>query len=538
MGIEILKQSGLRNAFPKEQYRLKPADGDLMAMAVSLFDGVAARVRLTPDRLVNIISQADDGDPREQAVLFSTVLEKEPIVAAHLQTRRLAVQSCPWAVQSDAQPKVAEEIQEMLEAAGLNKAVGHLLDCIGTGYAGVVADWERGGRGVRGFVPISPDVWTFDEGGFPAITTVDGRNEIPLASWHPAQILYIVNDGKAGLPCRRGVLRTLLWMHLFKNSSFRDWAVFLERFGIPFILGKIPSGDFFDAKKRKELLDGIMGIRSGGAGVGTVETEMQILNGASGSNQQAYESFQRYCDEIMTLVILGQRASSDAAGGLSKGTAQEAVRQDLLAADCHLVEEAVQKLVTWICRLKYGMADAGDIRFSFDCELPEDMNLRADRDLKLSQATGCRISRKYAMETYGVELEEREEPPTLPQGMPQGMPQGLPQGAFDDRASTARETSVRMARATVKRMVDEDAFEAWRTPIEGAARRAFGDIDPDAENAVELFKERAPAFLASLPGVLDHISAEAFCEAMRGGMLAAFLNYLRPNFTPRGATDK
>ena len=72
-----------------------------------------------------------------------------------------------------------------------------------------------------------------------------------------------------------------------------------------------------------------MGIRSGGAGVGTTETEMQILNGASSGNQQAYEGFQRYCDEIMTLVILGQRASSDAAGGLSKGTAQAAVRQEI-----------------------------------------------------------------------------------------------------------------------------------------------------------------------------------------------------------------
>ena len=241
MSIETLKKSELRNAFPKEKYRLQTADGDLRAMSVSIYDGLAARLRLTPDRLVNIISNADNGDPREQAVLFSTILEKEPIVAAHLQTRRLAVQSCPWSVQSETNQKLADEITAELRAAGLTKAVGHLLDCIGTGYSGVVVDWAKGGAGIRGFVPISPDVWTFDEGGFPAISTVDGRNEEPLANFHPAQIIYIVNDGKAGLPCRRGVMRTLLWMHLFKNSSFRDWGVFLERFGIPFILGKIPS---------------------------------------------------------------------------------------------------------------------------------------------------------------------------------------------------------------------------------------------------------------------------------------------------------
>ena len=532
MGIEILRRSELRNAFPEGRpTRLQSADAELMAMSVSLFDGVAAKLRLTPDRLVSIISDADAGDPREQAVLFSTVLEKEPIVAAHLQTRRLAVQSCPWDVTSDSHKREAEEIAAMLRDAGITKAIGHLLDCIGTGYAGVVADWERGGRGVKGFVPISPDVWTFDEGGYPAISTVDGKSEIPLASYHPAQILYIVNDGKAGLPCRRGVLRTLLWMHLFKYAGFRDWGVFLERFGIPFILGKIPSGDFFDPKKRRELLEGIMGIRSGGAGVGTTETDMQILNGAGGSNQQAYESFQRYCDEIMTLVILGQRASSDAAGGLSKGTAQEAVRQDLLASDCHMVEAAVQStLVEWICRLKYGMAGAEDIRFSFDCDLPEDMNLRADRDLKLSQATGCRLSRKYVMETYGVELEEPQEP-TEPQfGAPNAQP-------FSD-APQRRDAAARMATATIERMCDDDAFGAWRLPIENAARRVFGDLDPNAEDLPERFRERAPEFLASLPGILDHITPDDFCDALRGGMMAAFLNFLNPNFTSRRATPK
>ncbi|MBR4674823.1 MAG: DUF935 family protein [Victivallales bacterium] len=527
MSVETLKNGALRNAFPDGRpERLEGAGGDMMAMAVSLFDGVAAKVRLTPDRLVNIITQADGGDPREQAVLFSTVLEKEPIVASHLQTRRLAVQSCPWSVQSKAQPALAEEIQEELLRAGIRQAIGHLLDCIGTGYSGAVVDWAKGGAGINGFVPISPDVWTFDEGGYPAITTIDGKNEVPLAKYHPAQILYVVNDGKAGLPCRKGVLRTLLWMHLFKNSSFRDWAVFLERFGIPFILGKIPSGDFFDAKKREELLKGIMGIRSGGAGVGTVETEMQILNGASSGNQQAYEGFQRYCDEIMTLVILGQRASSDAAGGLSKGTAQEAVRQDLLAADCGIIEEAVQKTcVEWLCRLKHGMADAGDIRFKIDCALPEDMNTRAERDLKISQATGCRLSRKYAMETYGVELEEPTPPPDpLAQ---------MRQGEFSDRpfdlAARRREAAWRLTRATVRRMMDEDVFEAWRGPIEAAARRAFGDIDPEAEDAIEQFGKRVPDFLAALPGILDHFAPEEFCRVMRGGVLASFLNSLPPN---------
>ena len=273
-----LESSYLRNSVPREGERMRmlaPLDReqDLLSTIVSEFQSSNAAFRLKPDRLLSIISDADAGDPREQAALFSTVQEKEPVCAAHLQTRRLAVLSCPWHVQGERHQKEAEAIEGILRRAGLRSAMSHLLDAIGTGYAGVAVDWLPGAAGIRRFTPIQADAWTFDEGGFPALQTVTG-GEIPLAQYHPAQVIYVQTDGKAGLPSRKGVMRTLLWLYLFKNTAFRNSGGFLERFGIPFILGKIPSSDFSDARKRETLLSSILAVRSGGAGVGTTETDM------------------------------------------------------------------------------------------------------------------------------------------------------------------------------------------------------------------------------------------------------------------------
>jgi phage gp29-like protein len=306
---------------------------------------------------------------------------------------------------------------------------------------------------------------------------------------------------------------------------------------MPFLLGKIPSGDFSDEKKRKDLLASLLQVRSGGAGVGTTETTMDLLNGAAGNNSEAFESHQRYCDEVMTLTVLGQLASSDRGSGLSQGGMQEEVRQDLLEADCAMLSEVVQnRLVDWLCRLRYGLDDTSDMCFVIDCQKAEDLNVRADRDEKIARAAGCKLKRDYVAEVYGVDLEEPEpEPAMIPGAPPAGKKAGDEdiddddgQTAMTDEGRKVAKAGDRLIRATLARMVDEDALAAWRLPIKAAIRKAFGDLDLADPELVAKFRERWPAFQASLPGVMDQIDASAFEDALQGAMLAGFLNSALP----------
>lgn len=483
--------------------------------------------RLTPSRLVEIIQEADGGDPRAQTALFATMQEKEPLVAAHFQTRKLAVLACDWDVRSKSHADAAEDIKQELKEASLLSALHHLLNSVVDGYSAVAVDWLPGGQKVRGFVPIMPDAFIFDEGGFPALVGVDG-SETPLSSYHPAQVLYAQAEGKAGLPCRKGLGRTLLWMYLFKNGGFRDWSVFLERFGMPFLLGKIPSGDFRDAKLRNDLLQQLMAVRSGGSGVGTTETDMQMLNGASSGSQTAYLDFCKYCDDIMTLTILGQLGTSAKSTGFSNGGAQQQVRQDILDADCALVAGVINKsLIPWMCQVRNLPADA-DVEFVIDSEEPEDLERRASRDLKLAQATGCRLAKEYAEKTYGVELDDTAAAPVNPQGEGgDNLRQPQQPAQFSDRSAPVAEAD-RIVQSAIEKMVGERAFEAWRGPVEDAISSVFGDLDPNADDLVERFSERVPKFLESLPSALSGMDAAAFRKTLEDAMLASFVGGIMP----------
>lgn len=393
----------------KHSRRLSGAEQDdnLRNATVSPFGG-SFQFRLTPDRLVRTISAADAGDPREQMTLFSTIIEKEPILGAHLQTRKLGVLSRAWYVRSKQHADIALEIDRLLVDVGLRGAMSTLLDAIGYGYAGVVVDWLPGGSGIAGFVNISQDRWLFDAAGNPALMGQLGKEAVPLSAYHRAQIMYMQAD-RSGLPCRAGLLRALLWLHVFKTTGFRDWNRYLERFGMPYILGRIPSGDYADEGKRDKLLRSLLNIRSDGVGVGTTETDMQLLTAPAGGTD-AYAQHQRYCDELITLMVLGQLASSATSSGLSKGGLQESVRQDLMISDSSMLQQVIQStIINPLCQMKYGLT-GHDIGFYIDCEDQEDLNLRADRDTKLALAAGKRLGASYIMETYGVPLEDMPTP--------------------------------------------------------------------------------------------------------------------------------
>lgn len=525
--------SYFRFAKPDAKRPLRPIRDDeaLMASILSLLSG-DERGRLTPSKLTQIIGEADAGDPRRQAELFGVVQEKEPIIAAHLQTRRLAVLGCPMRFESESNPALAEEIDLMFRKAGLRRGISALMDAIGTGYAGCAVDWAPGGAAIRDIIPIAPSAWVFDEAGNPALSGVIAK-PVPLADYHPAQIAYIISEGKVGLPCRKGLLRTLIWMYLFKNGGFRDWNLFLERFGVPFVLGKIPATDFTNDTLRAKLMESLLSIRSAGVGIGTTDTAMDILNGASGGNKDAFEQFQRYCDEIITLTILGQLASSDKAGGLSRGTAQDKVRQDLLEADCAMITEAVQKLATAYCQMRYGLPDAGDLEFVIDCAPPEDKKQEAEIFAILAGAARRPLDPEQVFERFGVRLGEPEPIPSIPMNANADTKEV---NSKEDKSSLAdfadvsnpEMTSARLINATLRRMLDTEAMEAWRIPIQREIKKAFGDIDPKSDTALDDFRDRAPAFLASLPGLMEAFDTGAFEKALQGAMLAGYVNGLIP----------
>jgi phage gp29-like protein len=394
------KQTGLSVVRPPV-----PADGgeELDALAAGNLNRRGGR--LTSQLIARILEDADAGQPSEQAFLFSEVLEKDPVIGAHLQTRRLAALARGWRIEGPDEEK-NRRVTEILERADMPGLINHLLGAAAFGYAGSAAVWAEGGAAIERFVHVHPENWVFDQAGNPALLSAKG-GEKSLASYPAGQFVFMPFRQCGGTPQTGGLLRRLVWIYFLKHHAVRDRARFLEKFGIPLIMAKISREDFESEARRNIILNSLSRAGSDGAGVVTDGADLQISSPNISGAGRDFHLWIEYLDDVCALSVLGQTATSGDGGGFSKGQPQENVRMDILRADCASVcavitAQILAPLEKWL------LGTSGTMRFSIDCRPPEDMKVKAETVKIISQA-GFSIAPEWISKTFGVSLLDTKQ---------------------------------------------------------------------------------------------------------------------------------
>lgn len=178
-------------------------------------------------------------------------------------------------------------------------------------------------------VPVPHELLDFSQGRLQLrCTDADGRPNGSLADIDPAR--YIVHRGHTlSTPDSwGGPLRSLVFWWLLGIMSREWWARFLDKYGMPFLVGKYDQAD--DASRSIMERAFSLATKLGGLVVSR-ETEVEIKQAAASDAGDAFEKFHRIANEEMSKLILGQTLSSDAKStGLSDGGAsdQGEIRQD------------------------------------------------------------------------------------------------------------------------------------------------------------------------------------------------------------------
>ena len=424
---------------------------------------------LTPERLDAIMLEANSGDPRRQARLCRDILERDWSIAQALQTRVNAVLGCEWHLEAGDDGEAAKaaadalerqlrdagaESDDGLEVMGVDGLIEELMGALLPGYAVVEKCW-RGGGDLAGFSAVPQTAVTFLKDGRPRIL-VEGEPEgIELERgryiWHRA-----VRRGND--PARGGLVRPLAWLFCLGNIAVKDLAGFVERHGMPFIVGKVDQAGVEQERNAVKRL--IRNFGPSGGGVFSRNVEVQLME--STSRGEVYFSLLQYLDDAVTKVVLGQTASSGDSAGLSKGDAQSKVRQDILEADCRRVAACIQRQVVpqWMAYNAPGVALP---RFVLEYEAPEDRVQLAQTVAALAQA-GFKADADELSERFGMKLVFNA--PQSAGTMPGGMAMGGEDKAAPERDSEAAK-GLRKMEMDIERLADSDDPEEFREMLSG-----------------------------------------------------------------------
>ena len=314
-------------------------------------------------------------------------------------------------------------------------------------------------------------------------------------------------------PYGLGLAHSLYWPVFFKRNDIKFWLVFLEKFGQPTAIAKLPAGQIDDPQQRSKAVAMLRSIATDSGVVVPDNIVVELLEAAR-SGAADYESMIKAMDSAIAKVILSQTMTTDNGSSRSQAQVHEGVADAVVKSDADLISESFMRgpLQWWV---DWNFPGAKVPRIRRMVEPPEDMNSRAERDNKIA-ALGYEPTEDYIRETYGDGWTKKQAQPMALPGAVQGAPLDPEQFAEGELAAIA---AIKAARRG-----DQDAilaaavhFSEQYDTIMGKRVASLINAAEDADD-YETFKRRMNEILAEVPSpqVMDKVTRASVFSRLMG----------------------
>lgn len=327
-------------------------------------------------------------------------LLRDEQVAACFGQRRLAVVRRAWQVEPGGDKRLDKQaavlVEETLARIGWDQVCDQMLYARFFGFSVAEIMWAvTGGR-----VEIS-EIRVRDRRRFGFAPDRSLRlltSHKPDGEMLPDRKFWVLSMGASHYdePYGRGLAHQIYWPVWFKRQGARFWAIFMEKFGAPTVVGKFPAGTSEgDANKLMQAIEAVhtdSGVRIPDG------MSLELLEATRGG-QGTYSEWMAYWDGAIAKALLGQTMTTEDGSSLSQAKVHMEVRQDIVTADADMLHaSAADSWVRWL--VDYNLPGAAFPRIWRDMEDAEDLNSRAERDEKLDRM-GWRLKPEAVSEVYG-----------------------------------------------------------------------------------------------------------------------------------------
>ena len=384
--------------------------------------------KITPSKLKQILEDAENGDIQAQHQLFMDIEEQDSSIAANMMTRKRSVLTLDWRIveprnATPAEEKLQAEIDELFyQYPNLEDLFIDLMDAVGHGFSALEIQWAQvDGKWVpKGFKPCPQSWFKLDKENSLLLRTPANQMGEPL---RPFGWVVHRHKSRSTQLARDGLYRTLAWLYMYKHYSVRDFAEFLELYGMPIRIGKYGAGAT-NAEKRT-LLRALAEIGHNAAGIMPESMQIElhnVANAGAASGNNPFLQMVDWCEKSIARLILGQTLTSGADGKSSTnalGNVHNEVRRDLMISDAKQIAQTItQQIILPYLQINVdpNIAPHRIPYFEFDTKEYEDLSVFAEAIPKLT-GIGVQISESWVRDKLGIpEPQEGELILSTPQG--------------------------------------------------------------------------------------------------------------------------
>jgi phage gp29-like protein len=505
------------------------------------------------------LQAAEQGDLVALQDLADDMQERDGQIYSCLQQRVTAVTSrditiAPPPKATEAERAQAANVAAMLDDAGvdLSALATSLMDAVLKGFSAVEQWWQPEGKlQVPRHEARQQRMFTVRNASFTPQTQapqagqwLDPRNELRLrtASSPDGEALRTYgwvlhrHNAKNGYLAKQSMARVLVWPYILKHYALRDFAEFLEIYGLPLRLGTYPAGAS-DADKRT-LLRAVTEIGHNAAGIIPSGMMIDFKEAAKGVGAPFLEQV-RYNDEMIAKAILGQTLTSGEGrnGTQALGNVHADVRDMIRNADARAVAATITRDVLWPF-VQFNVPGVDPRRMPsvhIDTKDPQDLASLVD-GLSKAVALGVRVPASWASREMGIpEAADGEAVLTAPAPAPApGVPAqpGTPAPKTPGRTQLAAALAVLAAQAgTAPAAPGAGTVPAGADELDALVGEMLGEWDDamgplvtpllDETDAAIESGESLDSLMQRLPALLARMDASALADLLtRAGFVA------------------
>jgi phage gp29-like protein len=412
--------------------------------------------------------------------------------------------------QAEADQSGYEAFRPFFRAWDIRGVLGGCVEARNFGYKPFEFDWQKtdGGWMITGITGKPPEWFNFNAENrlqFKQKDDVGGRAVPPYKFGLAAHRASYRN------PYGQALLSRVFWPVTFKKGGIEFMTKFLEKYGTPWAVGKLPRGASEDAKE-KLLADLDQMVQDAVAVIPDDASVDLIESGGKGGSSEAFSKYLYYFDAAIDKVLLASETAMSVSkeGGDVRGDSREhaKVAQSVITTVAGMAEKVINEAIGWVWQFNYtGPPPA------FRLYPPKGIKAglaKRDNDLR---SQGVQFSKQYYMKKYGLkedDFEIREEPDAPPRPFRQKGSRHFADDAHDNQRTVDH---------WIEQVGGEPSDAANQAAMEQALEPVI-DLINSASSMEEIMAKMAAQYPDMSTGKLEERLEKAFFVADIWGRLA------------------
>ncbi len=327
----------------------------------------------------------------------------DPHLMATIQQRKMQVQQMGWELEFDANEKIKQRLIQIVRQLPLTDIISDTLDAIFFGFTVGEVMWEKDGKEI---IPVNvigkPQEWFI----------FTRENEIRMRTFKSGHYLFeegqklpeykfILTQHKPTYvnPYGERILAKCYWPVQLKRGGIDFWQLMMERYGMPYLIGRYPNT--FTQTQKDEFLDQLQQMVEDNITIFEETLGIELKESPQYDIGQLYERLVDFHNKEISKAVLTVTLTTEIEGVGSYKASE--IHREMLSylgvSDKKLVERSLNTLLEYYVKLNIGDIPLPRIKLNKKEAIVEES---ADRDKILSEI-GVTFTKDYFKKRYNLQ---------------------------------------------------------------------------------------------------------------------------------------